>query len=160
MPELDEDALRFRRDLDGRLQTPRWPEDTRVRTLLPRDPLAVYGLLTDIYPDDTSINVPFETWWRALSTDEEFDPALCFLAVDRHDRLLGVAQCWTSAFIKDLAVLPAARRRGIGENLLWHAFDAFRTRGADHVDLKVVAKNATAQRLYERVGMRRVALAG
>ena len=37
-------------------------------------------------------------------------------------------------------------------------FSAFRQRGADHVDLKVDASNAEAERLYRRLGMYTVPL--
>ena len=160
MPATHESTQRFRRTFDSALEAPRWPDSVGVRALLPRDAQAVYDLLSANYPDDSGIGGSFETLWQKLSNDPEFDPALCFLAVDRRDRLLGVAQCWTSAFIKDLAVLTEARGRGIGEALLWHVFAVFRSRGAQHVDLKVIAENATARRLYHRVGMRRVPLTG
>ena len=59
----------------------------------------------------------FEDWWEKFSGDSEFDASLCFL-VFGEGRLAGVALCWTSAFLKDLAVRPDMRRLGIGENLL------------------------------------------
>jgi ribosomal protein S18 acetylase RimI-like enzyme len=62
--------------------------------------------------------------------------------------------------LRDLAVHPDMRGRGIGEALLHHVFLAFRDRGAAHVDLKTDADNLGAIRLYERVGMRQVPLEG
>ena len=97
----------------------------------------------------------FEDWWEKFSGDSEFDASLCFL-VFSEGRLAGVALCWTSAFLKDLAVHPDMRRLGIGENLLRIVFRTFRVKGAAAVDLKVETGNANAIRLYERVGMYRV----
>jgi ribosomal protein S18 acetylase RimI-like enzyme len=159
MAGTDETTLRLRRQLDGFLEPPHWPKGIVIRTLLPTDAAPVHHLLQLAYVDQGGM-ANFATWWEALKADAEFDPSLCFLALDENGRLLGVAQCWTSAFIKDLAVHPDARRRGIGENLLRHAFGVFRNRGAAHVELKVDLDNLTAQRLYERAGMRRVPLSG
>jgi ribosomal protein S18 acetylase RimI-like enzyme len=92
---------------------------------------------------------PFAIWWPSLRGDSEYDPALCFVAANGQDDILGVAQCWTSAFVKDLAVVPAARRHGLGSALLCHAFRIFRDRGAAFLDLKVDADNPSgALRLY------------
>lgn len=44
---------------------------------------------------------------------------------------------------------------------MWQAFNAFRDRGAAHVDLKTnTVENAAALRLYERLGMVPVAWEG
>jgi ribosomal protein S18 acetylase RimI-like enzyme len=100
---------------------------------------------------------PFRVWWRGLKGDAEYDPALCFIAVDDQDQIVGVAQCWTSAFLKDLAVSPAFRKRGLGSALLLTVFQAFRERGANCLDLKVEADNPTgAIRLYGQHGMRTI----
>jgi ribosomal protein S18 acetylase RimI-like enzyme len=80
----------------------------------------------------------------------------CFLALDHTDGLAGVALCWTSAFLKDLAVRADMRRRGLGEALLLHVLSIFRARGATHVDLKVELDNTDGIRLYQRCGMVRV----
>jgi len=104
---------------------------------------------------------PFPVWWRGLKGDAEYDPALCFIAVDDHGQIIGVAQCWTSAFLKDLAVSPAFRKRGLGSALLLTVFRTFRARGANCVDLKVEADNPTgAARLYGRHGMRTIEACG
>jgi ribosomal protein S18 acetylase RimI-like enzyme len=62
-------------------------------------------------------------------------------------------QCWTTAFVKDIAVHPRARRCGVGRALMLTAFEAFRARGATHVDLKVREDNLAARQLYDRLEM-------
>jgi ribosomal protein S18 acetylase RimI-like enzyme len=88
-----------------------------------------------------------------VTTDEEFDPELWFLA-ESEAELAGAVICWTSAFVKDLVVHEAWRGRGLGEALLRHVFRTFAARGAPAVELKVQSDNTPAVRLYERVGMR------
>ena len=84
----------------------------------------------------------------------EYDPALLFLAVDDGRHVIGLAQCWTGAYLKDLAVAKSWRRRGLGEALVLHAFGVFRAMGAPHLDLKVEDGNPSgADRLYRRLGM-------
>lgn len=91
-------------------------------------------------------------WRAAFDTDPEFDPALCFIACDDQG-LVGVAHCWTSAFIRDLVIHPRARRQGLASALLAHAFAAFHLRNEACVDLKVLETNHGARRLYETSGM-------
>ena len=152
-------ALRFRRDLGQPVDAPVWPAGFACRTLSPDDASAVHALLkaADMHGADLPDR---KGWWTALTGDSEFEAALCFVALDADLRIVGVAQCWTSAFLKDLAVHPDFRRRGIGECLLGQVFCAFRACGASHLDLKVDAGNAPAISLYERAGMCRVPLAG
>ncbi|HET7047831.1 MAG TPA: GNAT family N-acetyltransferase [Solirubrobacteraceae bacterium] len=94
----------------------------------------------------------FETWLAAMTTDEEFDPQLWFLA-ESQERPVGAVLCWTSAFVKDVVVHESWRRCGLGEALLLCAFNALAARGATAVELKVEAANQSAVRLYERLGM-------
>jgi len=57
-------------------------------------------------------------------------------------------------YIPTLAVLKPFRRRGLGQALLQHAFQALQERGVQRVGMDVDAKNKTgANRLYPRVGM-------
>jgi ribosomal protein S18 acetylase RimI-like enzyme len=154
------EAIRLRRYLEAPMKQPNWPKALAVRTLQESDATSVHALLTLGAADYGGVATGFDDWWASLSTNPEFDPALCFLAVDEDQKILGVAQCWTSAYLKDLAVHPQARRCGVGENLLWQVFQVFCQRGASHVDLKVVANNVAARRLYDRVGMVEVAFDG
>ena len=141
------------RDLDAPIPAPVWPDETTVRALKPGDEGHLHALLTQAYATGGSSIPAFGTWRRELFEDEEFDAALCFLAVDDGGRLLGAAQCWTSAFVKDLAVRADQRRKGIGRALLLTAFQAFAERGEPAVDLKVHDDNAPALAFYRSVGM-------
>lgn len=53
-----------------------------------------------------------------------------------------------------LAVLPHARRRGIGEALLSRAVEAIRKRGVGEVYLEVRVSNTPAINLYHKLGFR------
>jgi ribosomal protein S18 acetylase RimI-like enzyme len=152
-------AIRLRKILDDALLPPRWPEGFFMRGFEAADALALHTLLTEVFDDGD--DGPFEEWWPRISSDADFDPALCFLVIDGKGRLAGAALCWATAFVKDLAVHPEARGRGIAEALMRHAFMVFYARGAPHVDLKTnTLENAAAARLYERLGMEPVAWDG
>jgi ribosomal protein S18 acetylase RimI-like enzyme len=147
------DHLRI--DLSAPLPAPVWPPGTGPACFDPdQHARAVHDVLRGAYTPEEGGVAPFEAWWEALRQDSEYDPALVFLAHDRGGQTVGFAQCWTSAFVKDLAVSQAWRRKGVGRALLLQAFACFRERGAAHVDLKVEHRNASgAARLYRSLGM-------
>lgn len=149
--------IRFRRDLTGAAPPPPiWPPGTCG---VPFDPArharAAHALLVQGYTRGGGAVGPFADWWTGLVTDAEYDPALCFVAADSADgTIVGVAQCWTSAFVKDIAVAADRRRAGLGRALVLTAFHAFRARGAPHLDLKVHADNPSgAVAFYQALGM-------
>jgi ribosomal protein S18 acetylase RimI-like enzyme len=150
-------VLRMRRDLSESVEPPVWPAGITLRTLAPKpdkkEAKAAHSVLEAGFWEGGGGAPIFPRWWKALRKDSEFDPALVFLAFEGKD-VVGMAQCWTSGFIKDLAVQPGARKRGIGRALMLTTFDAFQKRGAAHVDLKVREENETAQRLYASLRMR------
>lgn len=115
-------------------------------------------LLNAAYHDGGGETESFENWWPRLSADPEFDDALCFVAIAEEDvTLAGFAQCWTSSFVKDIAVAAQWRRRALGRALMQRVFQAFKARGADHVDLKVEAGNPHgADAFYRSLGMQPV----
>jgi ribosomal protein S18 acetylase RimI-like enzyme len=158
---MSDDIQRLRRDLADAVADPVWPAGFSARRFTAEDAPAVHRLMLIAYAGGGGSVGPFDQWWPAVRDDGEFDAELCFLAIDASGEIGGVAQCWTSAFIKDLVVHPDARRRGIAEALLLTAFQAFRRRGARHVDLKVQTGNPSgAVRLYRRLGMRDVPIDG
>ena len=153
-------VLRMRRDLSSPTEPPVWPPGVTLETLgaKPDKKLvqAAHSVLEAGFWEGGGGAPIFRQWWKALRKDDEFDPALVFLAME-NGFVLGMAQCWTSSFVKDLAVHPGARRRGLGRALMLAAFHAFQQRGATHVDLKVREENVAAQALYHSLGMRVVA---
>lgn len=144
----------MRRSLSAPFPAPTWPEGIRLVPFEDQHALAAHALLVEAYSaGGGSVPARFVPWWEIVSSDEEFDPELCFVALDAENRMAGFALCWTSSFVKDIAVAPSQRRKGIGEALLLAAFAALKARGNDQVGLKVEANNPSgARRLYERLG--------
>ena len=142
----------MRRELGPAVDDPGWPAAVRPVAFTAQNASAVHQLLMLGREHGGGWVADFHAWLDAFETDPEFDPALCFVLKDAQG-VVAVAQCWTSAFIRNLVVHPRAHRQGLGLALLHHAFAAFRQRGEGHVDLKVMESNLGACRLYERAGM-------
>lgn len=129
-----------------------WPEGIVLSDYRPELAQAVHRLM-ELGSREGSGRVPaLDVWQRRFETDPEYDPSLCFIAMDS-DGIVGVCQCWTSAYIKNLVVDPRAQGSGLGRALLLQAFTAFQQRREGYVDLKVLEDNHRAQRLYESAGM-------
>lgn len=127
-----------------------FPEGIALRPFLPeRHARAARALLNDSYADGAGQVAAFEDWWPALQADSEYDPALCFAVEDEAGALVAFAQCWTSGFVKDIAVASGHRRRGIGRALLEEIARIFFARVEPYLDLKVVAGNAGAIAFYQ-----------
>lgn len=144
--------IRLRKHLSAADQLPSWPTGIYLVPLADVDPNELYALLSASYATGAGSLPPRAEWWPGITADEEYDPALVLIAA-ASGIPVGLALCWTSGFVKDVAVSAHMRGRGIGEALLRTAFAVLRQRGLDQVDLKVVADNATAIRLYRRLGM-------
>ena len=102
----------------------------------------------------------FEQWRHWAIESSAYDPTLWFLAF-AGDELAGFSLCRadatdaSSGYVATLGVRRPWRRQGLGEALLLHSFDAFRSRGYTRATLGVDASSPTgATRLYERAGMR------
>jgi ribosomal protein S18 acetylase RimI-like enzyme len=147
-------ALLMRRSLLHAFQAPIWPGGVRLVPFEPAHALAAHKLLVEAYVQGGgTVPARFVAWWDQVSSDDEFDPALCFVAMGNDGAMAGFALCWTSSFVKDIAVSPQHRRRGVGEALLLAAFRELRSRGHEQVSLKVQPDNPSgARRLYERLG--------
>jgi ribosomal protein S18 acetylase RimI-like enzyme len=140
--------------LTGKLPSARRPSGVTVRRAdYGTDAPAIYRLLEVAFAGTDEQDPPYDEWLAWWTSDLEWDPTAWFVA-EAAGELAGVALCWRSGFLKDLAVHPEHRRRGIGRALLLHVFDEFRRRGVATISLKVDANNPTgAVRLYQSVGM-------
>jgi GNAT superfamily N-acetyltransferase len=148
------DVLEMRIALGPAAVGPAWPDGIRLRPFVAeRDAASVHACLVEAFAASDERVAPYAEWRPWLLGDPSYDPALVFVA-ESGGAVAGVAQCWTEGFVKDLAVRPAFRGRGLGEALLRAAFAEFARRGVSEVRLKVDADNPTgAVRLYRRVGM-------
>jgi GNAT superfamily N-acetyltransferase len=148
------EVLEMAVDLCPPLAEPHLPAGVRLRLFDPeRDAGGVHACLVEAFAGSDERVAPYEEWRPWLLGDPSYDPALVFVA-DAGGEVAGMAQCWTEGFVKDLAVRPAYRGRGLGEALLRAVFAEFARRGVARVRLKVDAGNPTgAVRLYRRVGM-------
>ncbi len=142
----------MRRDLSQDVPAIEWPNGIELATYSAERAAAVHELMQFGYREGGGRVPAPDVWQQQFENDPEYDPALCFIASDA-EGVIGVAQCWTSAYIKNLVVHPRAQGRGLGRALLLHAFKVFQDRREGFVDLKVLESNQRAQRLYERSGM-------
>ncbi|WP_423205771.1 GNAT family N-acetyltransferase [Pseudomonas kribbensis] len=142
----------MRRDLSQDVPAIEWPNGIELTAYSVERAAAVHELMQIGYREGGGRVPALDVWQQQYETDAEYDPALCFIASDA-DGVIGVAQCWTSSYIKNLVVHPRARGRGLGQALLLHAFKVFQDRREGFVDLKVLEDNLRARRLYEKSGM-------
>lgn len=148
----EEYCFLLRRNLAEALPVVTWPQGIVLSDYRPELAHAVHQLMQLGYLEGGARVPALDVWQQRFETDPEYDPALCFIALDAKG-IVGVCQCWTSAFIKSLVVHPRAQGQGLGRALLLHAFSVFQQRREGFVDLKVLESNLRAQRLYESAGM-------
>ena len=142
----------LRRDLSEAVPDAQWPDGIELSVYREELAPAVHQLM-QLGQLEGGGRVPsLDDWRQRFASDPEYDPALCFVACDA-EGVVGVAQCWTSAYIKNLVVHPRMQGRGLGRALLLHAFSVFQQRREGFVDLRVLEDNLRARRLYESVGM-------
>jgi mycothiol synthase len=144
-----------------------WPDGITVRGFDPSKDLeptimAVRDAFKDHWGD---VDAPFEEemsfWKHWITTDDNFDPSLWFLAIEKEE-IVGMALCWPKetedpqmGWVDILGVRRPWRRRGVAVALLNHLFAEFVRRGKKRVGLGVDATSLTgANRVYERAGMR------
>lgn len=143
----------MRRNLADVVPAITWPQGIVLSDYRPDLAEAVHRLMELGYQQGGGRVPALDVWQQRFETDPEYDPSLCFIALDT-EGIVGVCQCWTSAYIKNLVVHPRAQGQGLGRALLLHAFKIFQQRHEGFVDLKVLEDNLRAQRLYENAGMR------
>ncbi|HSC91164.1 MAG TPA: GNAT family N-acetyltransferase [Gaiellaceae bacterium] len=153
-------SFRMAIELDGVPPEVELPAGIAVRPMRPGEEGRVHEAHMAAFADHWDFEPHPYGRWAQFSLGEGFDPSLWFLA-EAGDELAGIAICRMHqsgdprrGWVGVLGVLPAHRRRGLGEALLRHSFGAFAARGCDRVELGVDAENTTgAVKLYERAGM-------
>ena len=150
---------RMRRELDGPLPEPGWPDGAGVRDhVRPEDDAAVHALISTSFREIGGQHErTFAQWRSAMLDTPRFDAGLC-LVVHLDGRLAAAAisqSLGDYGFVRQLAVAPEQRGRGIAQALLHELFRRHRERGLPATVLGVDAANPTgALRLYESAGMR------
>jgi len=115
---------------------------------------AARALLNEAYADGGGDFVDYQSWWSALSEDEEYDPEAVFvLERASSGRVVGFAQCWTNGFVKDIAIAKTHRRLGLGTYLISRVTRHFKAKGLKTINLKVTRDNPSgAIAFYESLG--------
>jgi mycothiol synthase len=156
--------LDLRLDLHAAPPAPAWPRGVRGRAFRPgHDEEAAWRVHQSAFADvATHLPIPLDDWVaERVDRDPLFDAGL-FVLAQHDDEVVGIALCRAGAlgspedgWIRDLAVLPSWRRKGVGMALLRTALEAFRKRGLTGAALEVddtTVEGAVA--LYRRAGMR------
>ena len=154
-------SFRMRIDLDGDQAGLEWPDGASVRTMREGEERRVYEAQMASFADTWMFAPdPYDVWLHWMVEEQSFDPSLWFIA-EQQGEVAGIILSRAPenepglGWVRILGVLPAFRRRGLGQALLRQAFAEFARRGFTAVGLGVDAENPTgAVRVYERAGMR------
>lgn len=153
-------------DFDTQPPVPQWADGIHLKIYDGvADKRPIFAVRTTAFQDQFGhVDRPFEEeyaqWLHRWTGEGDFTPELWFLAMDGNT-IVGVCLCKAShngdeerGWVSSLGVLREYRRRGIGEALLYTAFNAFYQMGKKQVGLGVDASSLTgAATLYKRVGM-------
>ncbi len=98
----------------------------------------------------------FDKGWNANDVSKLMaNPAVFAVVSEENGEPHGFAMAWTAAGDSELltvAVVPEARRRGVGGALVQAAAAHVLARGAVSMNLEVAEDNAAARTLYEKLG--------
>ena len=152
------DVNRMFVELRDDLPAPSFAPDVAVRPYEDADARPLHDFVELAYAQNNERILPFEPWLHFMTAHGDFDPSLWHLA-EADGGIVACCLTWAPfegrGWIKDLAVHPNHRRRGLGEALLHLAHRVYRDRGVERVGLKVDSDNPSgAGRLYERLGYR------
>jgi ribosomal protein S18 acetylase RimI-like enzyme len=156
---VDRHGLEMTIDLAGReLPAPVWPDGIEARAVrVPDDVEAVSHVLSAAFLDHQG-DLPFtpELVRHVLVEDAGTRPDVSVIAFDV-DGPVGTVVCrdrTDHGYVWVLGVKRRARRRGLADALLRHAFREYAARGTTVVRLDVEESSLTgATRVYERAGM-------
>lgn len=98
-------------------------------------------------------------WSEASVTGELDNPLSVWLVCEDQGRVLGYVGSQTvldETDMMNIAVLPEARRAGIGERLILSLIELLKDRGSRSLALEVRASNTPAISLYKKLGFLQV----
>jgi len=159
-------------ELNEEPQAPTWPDRISIRSVANRqeEHIAITAVYESFQDHWGFVREPVEAyvdrWLYYIDHNDEYDPALWFMAVDgtveSGDQVAGVSLCFKQSYddpamgwVGSLGVRRPWRKRGLGLALLQHSFIELYRRGQRRIGLGVDAGSLTgATRLYEKAGMR------
>ncbi len=150
---MPDPAKRLVRDLTRPVREPEYPDGIRVVPFDKSHARAAHAVLVDAYRHGGGEVADFARWWSGLTGDSEYDPTAMLVAIDDKGTVVAIAHCWSSGFLKDIAVARAWRSKGIGRAMVLRAMRLFRLRGMKEFSLKVRHDNMRAESLYRELGM-------
>lgn len=151
---------RMRRELDSPTPAPVWPDGVSVRSYdRPRDDAAVHALISTSFREIGGQPERSLTQWKGSLLETERYDADLYLVAEAGGEVVGAALSQPMGmdygFVRQLAVAPAHRGRGVGLALLHESFRRHAARDLPATVLGVDAGNPTgALDLYEKAGMR------
>lgn len=151
---------RMHRDFTGDEQAPSPPAGVRLRQVDPdRDARTLYRIVDTAFRDLSDYtSTGFEAWWPSVDVAATPWDECLFAEVGGEPvaALQSAGQAITDGggWIRNLAVLPTHRGRGLARLLLTTAFATYAAKGRTWAGLGADTDNATgAFHLYESVGM-------
>lgn len=132
-----------------------------VRPVVASDREAWLKLFRDyiaFYKASVPEEVIAQTWRRLLNQE---DNMMALIAVEDAGRAIGIAalvfhrSTWSATwycYLEDLFVAPEARGLGVGRALIEATYAEADRRGADRTYWATQETNATARKLYDRIG--------
>jgi ribosomal protein S18 acetylase RimI-like enzyme len=98
---------------------------------------------------------------RHIDADAARDPQGIFVA-EENGHVVGYITTWQDreagiGHIPNLAIAASHRNRGLGRQLIEHAFEHFRAAGLTHAKIETLAQNAIGNHLYPSLGFVEVA---
>ncbi len=161
--QLDRRYARMHRDLTGDEPSPQIPPWVRIRTVDPSDESDLrefYQVIGDAFAELPDFHdTGFDGWWARVQGDPSTPYDQWWIA-EVDGRAAGIVQSSDQArsdgggWIRNLAVRPRYRGRGLATLLLRYAFAVYAAAGRRWVGLGADTGNPTgAFQLYESVGM-------
>jgi ribosomal protein S18 acetylase RimI-like enzyme len=135
---------------------PKWPEGIEVRSFIPgEDDLATYEVIMDAFDRPERERYSLAIWRQHMLRPGSYRPELWQLAYSG-DQLVGVCLGFDypqEGWVRQLGVIQAWRRRGLGSALLQNAFVMFYDQGKRQVGLTTESDNPDALTFYTQLGM-------